>query len=173
MQKNRILINSLLSLLYYGINMFTNFWITSLLIGSLGKDVYSFYPLANNVSGWMIIISSAINSMLARHISVQINKNDIKQAEKYYSTAMVVDFVIGMLIIIPILFISQNVDGLFNVPKYCVSDVKKMFLMVLLTVPIDMIMTVFSTSWTLYRLVISQVGNKTILIEIPKGPFGL
>jgi len=160
---------------YYLINILSNFCITSLIISSLGKEAYSFYPMANNISGWMIIISNAINAMLARHISVKVSKGDLDSANDYYSTAMLADIVVGFLLVIPILIISRFPDFMFEIPNGLLSDVQYLLFTVLMTMPIDMVFTVCSVTWTvkdkLHLLYIGRIIQCLIKFIIILGYF--
>lgn len=152
--------NSFLSISYYFVNLVLNMWITSLMISSLGKGVYSFYPLANNISGWMIIVTSAVNAMLARHVSISLATNDISTAKKYYTTALITDVVLLPVLLVPIIVISVFPNAFFNVPDAYLGDIRFLLFSVLLTVPINMLFTVPSVSWTAKdKLYLSYVGR--------------
>lgn len=140
--------NAFLSLIYYSVNLILNMWITSVIIFSLGKGVYSFYPLANNISGWMVIITSAVNAMLARHIAISLASNNVLRANKYYTTALVTDVFLTPVLLFIIIVISMYPDTFFTIPLDYKVDISILLFTVLLTVPINMLFTVPSISWT-------------------------
>ena len=62
---------------------------TPYLISNLGKDVYSFFPLANNFVNYMSIVIIALNSMAARFISIEIFKSNNVKAQEYISSIFI------------------------------------------------------------------------------------
>lgn len=143
----KIILNTFISAIYYVVNLLLNLWITSALVASMGSDVYGLYPLANNICSWMVIITIAINGMLARHITISLSQNDLNKVNRYYTTAMAADLRIAAFLFIPIIFIILFADILFDIPIGYTRDVHIMFTFVFLTVPLDLLVTVFGVSY--------------------------
>ena len=96
----------------------------------------------------MVIISSAINSMLARNMTVATSHGDIETSEKHYSSTFLANICVAVFMLIPIGVISFNSPQWFNIPKGHEEDIRILFLSVTLTVPLDMVITPLSVCWT-------------------------
>ena len=70
MGNNRLTINLISNIISYSSTILISFVLTPYLINTLGKEAYSFYPLANNFVNFMGILTLALNSManLPKHL---------------------------------------------------------------------------------------------------------
>lgn len=138
--------NIAISLIYYFLTVVAGLYITKLLIAQLGIQLYGFFPIANNISNYLVIISMAINSMAARFISVSIAKKEYEKANQYYSSLFFSDLMLAGIMIIPIMLCVNYAEKIFQIPSLYIKDVKFLLLFVLLSVMVNMITTVFSTA---------------------------
>ena len=77
--KKQLSINLIANVAAYSVNIIISFFMTPYLIRVLGKEAYSFYPIANNFVQYMGIITVALNSMASRFITIELAKgNDYK-----------------------------------------------------------------------------------------------
>ena len=82
----QLFINIFTNVIAFGTSLCVSFVLTPYLISNLGKDVYSFFPLANNFVNYMSIVIIALNSMAARFISIEIFKSNNVKAQEYISS---------------------------------------------------------------------------------------
>ncbi|MGN1432220.1 MAG: hypothetical protein ACI4XI_00820, partial [Ruminococcus sp.] len=64
-------INIIASIVAFGVTIGINFFLTPYLVSSLGTEAYGFIGLANNFVQYATIVTSALNSMAGRFISVE------------------------------------------------------------------------------------------------------
>lgn len=146
MMINKHVKNTILCIATYGLNLLSSFIITTILIRVLGSEPYSFYPISNNISGWIVIISLSINAMAARFITVNIQSGNIKLANKYYSSVLFSNIFLCMILIIPIFILIYHIDNFINIPIELLEDVRYLFIFTCLSVLISMLTTAFSIS---------------------------
>ena len=82
----RTAINLSSQIISFLINVGVTFFLTPFIVDKIGKDVYGFVGLANNITGYITIITTAINCLAIRYITIAYVKNDIPLAKKYYSS---------------------------------------------------------------------------------------
>ena len=103
--KKQISINLVANVISYSSNIVISFVLTPFLIDALGKDVYSFYPIANNIVSYLSILTAALNTMASRFFTVEIVNGNEKEANKYYSSVLASNVVISSIMLIPMIII--------------------------------------------------------------------
>ena len=94
MKDKQLIINMTANILSFAINLGINFIFTPYLIRTIGKEAYSFFPLANNFIGYVEIISVALNSMASRFITIKIHEKNINDANKYFNSVLTSNIVL-------------------------------------------------------------------------------
>ena len=80
MGNRRLAINLIANTISYGTTAVIAFFLTPYLVSTIGKEAYSFYPLANNFVNYMSVVTISLNSMASRFITIEIVKdNKIKR----------------------------------------------------------------------------------------------
>ena len=143
MNNKRLVISIISSVLSVAVSLGVSFLLTPYLLKTLGKEAYSFFPLANNFVSYMTIITLALNSMASRFITIEIvRQNDVK-AHTYYSSVFFANILLSGILLIPMVLIVAFADVLLNVPVDLVGDVKALFALVFLSMIINLISSVF------------------------------
>lgn len=146
MEKRRLIINLIANIISYTSTILISFILTPYLIRVLGKEVYGFYPLANNFINYMSIITVALNSMAARFITIEIVKNNYKKANKYFSSIffanIILSLILGMLMLIIVVFLPR----ILNIPLNLVDTIKILFSLVFLSMIINIITSIFGVA---------------------------
>lgn len=116
---------------------------TPYLINSIGKEAYSFYPLANNFSNYIRIVTVALNSMASRFITIEIVQGNEKKAHSYFSSVFFSNvFLSGILLLIMIPLIVF-IDSFLDVPGQLINDVRILFACTFGSLLLNLIFSVF------------------------------
>lgn len=142
----RLFINIITNILAFGSSLCISFVLTPYLIYHLGKDVYSFFPLANNFVNYISIIIIALNSMAARFISIEIFKNNNLRAQEYISSIFISNILLSILLLFPVVLIVCYLDFLLNIPVSALWSVKMLFGLVFSSMIVNTISSVFGVS---------------------------
>ena len=99
----RLSINLIANIVSYSTSIIIAFLLTPYLIKVLGKEAYSFYPMANNFVQYMGIITTALNSMASRFITIEITKNNTEKANVYFSSVFYSNVLLSIILFVPML----------------------------------------------------------------------
>ncbi|NVO72625.1 oligosaccharide flippase family protein [Photobacterium damselae] len=146
MNHKQLTINLSSNMIALFVSVGITFILTPYLINSIGKVEYSFFPLANNFIGYMSIISLALNSMVARFVTIEMTKNNISLANKYYASSLYANLMLIAILSIPMFIIVQYIEKIINIPPGIIYDVKILFSLVFLSMLFDLLSSVFSVS---------------------------
>lgn len=139
----RLAISIVSNVLSVAVSLGVSFLLTPYLLRTLGKEAYSFYPLANNFVSYMTIITLALNSMASRFITIEIVKGNELKAHTYFSSVFFSNVILSGILLIPMILITVFVDTVLNVPADLVGDVKALFALVFLSMVVNLISSVF------------------------------
>lgn len=112
----------------FAINLFISFFFTPYLIRTVGKEAYSFFPLANNMIGYTSIITTAVGSMAGRFITICLYKNEKIKAIKYFNSVFVANLILSILFSIIAGFIITDISNILTIPQDITFEVQLLFL---------------------------------------------
>ena len=128
MNRNRRLVVSIISnILSVVVSLGVSFFLTPYLLRTLGKETYSFYPLANNFVSYMTIVTLALNSMASRFITIEIVRQHEQKAHTYFSSVFFANVLLSLILLVPMALIVAFVDTVLKVPADVVVDVRLLF----------------------------------------------
>jgi O-antigen/teichoic acid export membrane protein len=104
-----------------------NFFLTPFIVKSLGVEAYGFVGLSNNIIGYILIATVALNSMAGRFITIEYHKGNIKKANIYFSSVFYSNAIIGFVIFIVSLIVVFYLEHIINISENLVKDVKYLF----------------------------------------------
>lgn len=142
----QLFINIVTNIIAFGSSLCISFILTPYLITHLGKEVYSFFPLANNFVNYISIIIVALNSMAARFISIEIFKNNNVRAQEYISSIFISNVFLSIFLLLPAILIVYYLGYLLNIPVGSLGDVKLLFSLIFLSMIINTLSSVFGVS---------------------------
>ena len=125
--KKKITINMIASLICFAINMGINFFLSPYIIKNIGTEAYGFVSLANNFVNYATIITVALNSMAGRYITIAIHKNKEEDASKYFTSVLIANIIIILILIVPAIAIITRLEKFLNIGATLISDVKILF----------------------------------------------
>lgn len=173
MSKKRLFINLCSNIISFLVTLGINFFITPIIVSKVGNDAYGFVGLANNFISYASIFTIIVNSMASRFITYEITNNNIKEANKYYSTVYYMNIILSLFIIIMSITLISNLTHIIDIPKHLISDVKITFILSFINLILSLFTSIYNiASFAKNRLDLSAirtiVGNiiKTILLIV-------
>jgi O-antigen/teichoic acid export membrane protein len=146
MGHKQLVINLVSNIVAFSTSFLISFVLTPYLIMHIGKEAYSFYPMSNNLIGYLTIVTLALNSMVSRFISVNYNQGEFNKAHSYYSSAFLANVLVILLLLFPVTFFINNIENILNIPSNIIEDVKVLFALVFVSLLIDLVSSVFSVA---------------------------
>lgn len=125
--KRQIGINMAANIVAYSSNILISFVLTPFLINTLGKDTYSFYPIANSFVSYMSILTNSMNSMASRFVTISLVRGDEQEANKYYSSVLATNVYLALVLLIPMIMVVVFLDKFMEIPLNSVAAVKALF----------------------------------------------
>ncbi|MFZ4862684.1 oligosaccharide flippase family protein [Sphingobacterium sp. Mn56C] len=149
-QAGQIKRNLIFNILSLFANVGVGILYTPYLIKSLGLLAYGIVPLALIINQYVSVLTGSLTSALTRFYSIALQKNDHKEASKYLSTSLIVVLGVVLLLTIPMYFVVEKIDVIFNIPKDLVQSAKGLFSFTLASFALSLFSSVFNI--TLYAI---------------------
>ena len=143
---NRLFINLSSNVVAFASSLLVSFIITPYLIENIGKEAYSFFPISNNILGYFSIASLALNSMMARFITIERERGNEAKAQAYFSSGFFSNMIMVAIFIIPMAMFTIYVDKILNVPNEIIKDVQLLFGCVFASMLIGLASTVYGVA---------------------------
>lgn len=98
----------------------------------IGIEAYGYVSLANTFITYIDILAISFNYFFQRHVSVFIHSEDLESANKYYYSIIVTNLVLWFILGIPASICIANIEKMLNVSTSLLSDVKLLFMFILI-----------------------------------------
>ncbi len=144
--KKRFAINMIATFLAFIVNLGINFVLSPYIIENVGVDAYGFVTLANNFVNYASLITIALNSMAGRFITIEIHRDNIKEANKYFNSVLFGNFIISIFMLIPIAIMVVFLDKIISIPNEIMLDTKILFGLVFFNFALSIINTSYSVA---------------------------
>lgn len=125
-----MLINLISSLVVFGINLIIQFFFSPYIVRELGAEANGFITLANNFITYASLLTSALNSMSGRFISMAYHQHDTEMSNRYYTASFVSGFFAVGILLLPVFFTVMYLEKILNIPPALIGDVKLLFTLV-------------------------------------------
>lgn len=135
----RTAINMSSQIISFLINVGITFFLTPFIVDKIGKEVYGFVGLANNITGYITIITTAVNSLANRYITIAYVKNDIPLARRYYSSVTAANILIVLIFAVPAAVLVSKLEWFINIPDLFTVDIKLLWLFIFLAFFLNLI----------------------------------
>jgi len=160
MKSKRLFINIVSNVLSFLIQLVISFTLTPIIVEKIGDAAYGFVGLANNFTSYASLITIVINSMAGRFITLELSKNNIEKANKYYNSVFIMDIVMTSIIALSSVFIIIFLNNIINIPNNILFDVRLTFGLSFINLIISVMSTVFTIStFAKNRLELSAIRN--------------
>ena len=142
-EKKQLVLNIIANVFSYGIGIAISFILTPILINKLGQDSYSFYPLSTTITNTMTIVTTALNAMASRFITISLHKKDNKNANCYFASTLFVDSILSIVLLVIMTIFVIFIDTFLNIPINIVASVRFLFIFTFSSVLVNVMSTVF------------------------------
>lgn len=149
MSKNnsfQFIISVALSVVATGINYVITLLLTRYITETMGVEAQGFVTLAKTISGYALILTTALNSFAARFISVEWHKGEYERANKFYNSIFLANIILSVFILMISAGAILALEHLINIPGYLINDVKLLFLLDTVAFCVTSCSTVFLSS---------------------------
>lgn len=170
----KMMITIVANLLSIAVSVFVSFFITQYFVEFVGKEAYSYYPIATNFSTYFSILFVITSTVSSRLVIVNYLNKNTQEAKEYYSTTFLSCVIISVFIFLVEMIFYSNLTSIVNVSNELVHDVKLLFLYIFLATICNGICAVFNISYyvknrmDLYgiSLIIESLVKGTLMIYI-------
>ena len=143
-QNTRLFYNTLIYFVAYGSSLAMSFVLTPYLVQTFGKETYSFYTIATNLSSYMMTVCNALNIMACRYIALELNRQQFQKANDYFKSVFLANGVLCLVMTLPMAAIVIFLERLMDVPVEAVTDVKWLFGFVFTSLIVNVMGSLFS-----------------------------
>jgi len=165
--KNRIGINLIAQIVAFIINLGISFFLTPYIVNIIGVEANGFVGLANNFIEYAQLLTVAINSMVGRFITIKLHQNKNEEANQYFTSVLVVNIIIAIVLSIIFGFIIVFLTNIINISSELVTDVKILWSFIFFNFIIGLFSSVYSVAtFAKNRLELAALCNiKAFLIR--------
>lgn len=146
MSKKHMFINLFAQLVAFGVSFVISFFVTPKIISAVGKETYGFLGLANNFTGYVTVITIALNALAGRFVTISIHRDNPKEANEYFTSVMISNVIIAAVLFTPALVFILNLEKFLQVPSQGILDIKLTFAFVFLSFFVNLIGSIFSVA---------------------------
>lgn len=146
LRNRQLTINMVAQVISFVVSFGISFFLTPYIVENIGVEANGFVGLANNFTGYVSIITTALTSMAGRFITISIHRKDYKSANKYMSSVFMANIVLSAVIAVPMVYVLANINTLFDVPSGMVTDVTILWSFMFFSFLLGNVMSVFSVA---------------------------
>lgn len=119
-----------------------SFFLTPYITKNVGIEAYGLVGLANSFISYVTLFTAALNSMASRFIIIEIHKNEFTKANIYFSSVLIANTIIALLLVIPSIWLIFNLD-MINVSQSLMWDAQITFSIVILSFFVSLVGSFF------------------------------
>lgn len=124
---SRTALSLVTSLLAMALSILINFFLSPYIVENFGEEANGFTQLANNFVTYATLLTVALNSMAGRFITIAYHNKDYKACARYYTSVLVGNAAIILLLLFPSVYCVFRLDSLIRIETAVVSHVKILF----------------------------------------------
>lgn len=159
-ENRRLAINFITTAIAFIINAGINFILSSYIVNTVSAEAYGFIQLANNFVTYFTVITLAINSMASRYISIEYYKNNINNANEYYSSTFFANLLITIIFLPIIVILILFLDKIITISSELIVDVKFLLIFLIGNMFLGLLTTNLSVSYYIKnKLYIQSIIN--------------
>lgn len=128
------------------INSLISFCLVPVISNTLGTEAYGFVTMAKNFEQYALILTTALNAFAARYITISYHKNELEEANAYFSSTFIGDVLLSTFLFLAALAGIHSLDSFFHISPELVKDVKLLFLMIFVNFWIVTVSTAFNAT---------------------------
>ncbi|MCH5315030.1 MAG: oligosaccharide flippase family protein [Eubacterium sp.] len=161
MNKNKQLaINLTAQIVGFVVNFGIGFFLSPFIVRTVGSEAYGFVSLGNNFVTYATLLSTALNSMASRFVTIHYVKDDYKNANAYFSSVFFSNVFLAVAFTIPATFIVLFLEKLVNISPELVYEVKILWTFIFLNFLISIVGSIFAVAtFTTNKLYLSSIRS--------------
>lgn len=154
-----MIINLIAALSSFLVSTGINFFLTPYITKSVGGTAaYGFVGLANNIIGYISIITLALTSMSGRYITISIHENNKEKSNIYFNSVLSSSIFLAIVVLIISGIGILNLNRLLSIPHDIYRDVQSIFFILLINFIIGLCCTAYSVAtFSTNRLYLSSL----------------
>ncbi len=146
MNVKKMLVNMGASVISFIVALLISFVLSPYVVSQLGEEAYGFQNLANNFVSYATLVTTAVNAMASRFISVEYNQGRIEKAKKFFSSVFIINCIVYSVILVVSLIFIYRLEAMISVSPHLVNQVKLTFLFSFLNLGVSMMGTVYTAA---------------------------
>lgn len=156
-EKKKIAVNIVMQLIGFAVTIFISLFITPVIVEHLGGEAYGFVGLANSFVSYASIITIALNSMASRFVSIEIYRNDFKEANKYFTSVFFANALVAIALTPILIILVWKLQLFIQIPTNLVIDVKLTFAVMFLQFLLSLLLSRYEiATFVTNKLYLSQ-----------------
>lgn len=144
--KKQVFINIFSNALAMLVSTGINFFLTPYITRTVGVAAYGFVPLASNFVSYVTIVTTAFNSMGSRFITVELQQDNRKRANEYFSTIFFMNIGLAVLSGVVFTIIISCLTKIIDIPQELTSDIVILFALSFISAIFSLATNVFSSA---------------------------
>lgn len=120
--------------------------LTPVVLNKMGAEAYGFVGLVNNFVSYVSIVTTALNSLAGRFITVAHHSGRKEDAETYYSSVFYANCVMAVAVLVLSMLLAANIESVVVVSPGLVSDLQVMILLAFLNCALGLVVVVFGVA---------------------------
>ena len=117
--------------------------LTPIVLDKMGAEAYGFVGLVNNFVSYAAIVTTALNSLAGRFITLAHHEGDKDAAESYYSSVFFANCILAALVLAASVILAVNIESVVFVSSELVTDLQIMILLAFLNCALSLVVVVF------------------------------
>lgn len=164
----RLIINICASFISLGVSSLISFFMTPYITKNISSDAYGFIQLTNNFIAYISIISIALNSMSSRFISISCFRENIVEANQYFSSTFFSNLILVIVLSPVSIYFISNIDNIINIPYNLVYQVKLLLFLTIINFFITLLTTNLNISYYVKNklYISSMIGIISSIVRI-------
>jgi O-antigen/teichoic acid export membrane protein len=127
MSKKKLATNMIASFVAFAVSAGINVILSPYLIKTVGVEAFGFVSLGQNFIDYASLLTIALNSMAGRFIAIEIYKKDWEKAKIYFTSVIIANVFMAILLLLPSISIVLFLDKFIHVPQNIMFEVKLLF----------------------------------------------
>lgn len=120
--------------------------LTPIVLEKMGTEAYGFVGLVNNFVSYVAVVTTALNSLAGRFITVAHHSGDKKGAASYYSSVLFSNCIMAVFVLLASILLAANIELLVSVAPALVGDLRIMVLLAFLNCALGLVSVVFGVA---------------------------
>ena len=120
--------------------------LTPVVLSKMGAEAYGFVGLVNNFVSYVAVVTTALNSLAGRFITIAHHSGRNEEAETYYSSVFYANCAMAVVVLAGSVLLAVNIESVVVVSPDLVSDLQLLVLLAFSNCALGLIVVVFGVA---------------------------